>query len=83
MKAICIKNKREVTTAFKDEIRIEGFDLTIGKVYEILELREYSTGILPRKCSLIDDFGFFRHINYDFFIPLDESRNQKIEEILK
>lgn len=85
MKAICIKNERERISAFSfsGESRLQKFDLTIGKVYEIYELYEIAPNILPKKCRLIDDRGKNIHIHFDFFIPLDESRNQKIEEILK
>ena len=85
MKAICIKNKREIISAFNfnGESSLQKFDLTIGKVYEIYELYEIAPKILPKKCRLIDDRGKNIHIHFDFFKPIEEYRNEQIEKILK
>ena len=85
MKAICIKNSRNVTSSigFKGESKHGIFDLTIGKVYEIYELHEFAPNILPKKCRVIDDRGKNIHIHFDFFKPIEEFRNEQIEEILK
>ena len=85
MKAICIKNSRNVTsaTSFKMETRPNRYDLTIGRVYEIYELHEFAPNILPKKCKVIDDFRKNIHAPFDFFKPIEEYRDEQIEEILK
>jgi hypothetical protein len=85
MKAICIKNSRNVTSSigFKGESKLDKFDLTIGKVYEIILLPEYAPNILPKKCKVIDDFRKNIHAPFDFFKPIEEYRDEQIEEILK
>jgi len=85
MKAICIKNEREIISAFSfsGESRLQKFDLTIGKVYEIYELREFAPDILPKKCRLIDDRGKTIHTAFDFFKPIEEFRDEQIEKIFK
>ena len=85
MKAICIQNERERISAFNfnGESSLQKFNLTIGKVYEIYELREFAPDILPKKCRLIDDRGKTIHTAFDFFKPIEEFRDEKIEKILK
>ena len=85
MKAICIKNSRNVTsaTSFKMETRPDRYDLTIGKVYEISMLPELAPNILPKKCIVIDDFRKNVHTPLDFFKPIEEYRDEQIEQILK
>ncbi len=85
MKAICIKNSRNVTsaTSFKMETRPDRYDLTIGKVYDIQELHEFAPRLLPKKCIVIDDFRKNVHVPFDFFKPIEEFRNEQIEKILK
>ena len=85
MKAICIKNSRNVTsaTSFKMETRPDRYDLTIGKVYEISMLPELAPNILPKKCIVIDDFRKNIHAPYELFKPIEEYRNEQIEQILK
>jgi hypothetical protein len=85
MKAICIKNSKEIksVTFFKGESRLIKYDLTIGKVYEIYELHEFAPKILPKKCIVIDDFRKNIHSPYDFFKPIEEYRDEQIEQILK
>lgn len=84
MKAICIKNEREVVYVFDlGESKHGIFDLTIGKVYEIYELHEFAPNILPKKCRVIDNLGKTIHTEFDFFKPIEEYRNEQIEEILK
>ena len=84
MKAICIQNERERISAFnfKGESSLQKFDLTIGKVYEVYELHEFAPNILPKKCRVIDDRGKNIHIHFDFFKPIEEFRNEQIEQIL-
>ena len=85
MKAICIKNSRNVisATGFKDESKLDKFDFTIGKVYEIYLLPELAPNILPKKCIVIDDFRKNIHAPYELFKPIEEYRNEQIEQILK
>jgi len=85
MKAICVKNSRNVTsaTSFKMETRPDRYDLTIGRVYEIYELHEFAPNILPKKCKVIDDFRKNIHAPFDFFKPIEEYRDEQIEQILK
>ena len=85
MKAICIKNSRNVTSSigFKGESKLDKFDLTIGKVYEIILLPEYAPNILPKKCDVIDDRGLSVYVNFDLFKPIEEYRDEQIEQILK
>ncbi len=85
MKAICVKNSRNVTsaTSFKMETRPDRYDLTIGKVYEIDLLPELAPNILPKKCIVIDDFRKNIHAPYELFKPIEEYRNEQIEQILK
>ena len=84
MKAICIKNEREIISAFSfsGESRLQKFDLTIGKVYDIFELENLAPNQLPTKCKLIDDFIKNIHVPFDFFKPIEEFRNEQIQEIL-
>ena len=90
MKAICIKNSRNVisATGFKDESKLDKFDFTIGdftigKVYEIILLPEYAPNILPKKCDVIDDRGLSVYVNFDLFKPIEDYRDEQIEQILK
>jgi hypothetical protein len=85
MKAICIKNQREAVYVFdfKGESSLQKFDLTIGKVYEIFELENLAPNQLPTKYKLIDDFRKNIHVPFDFFKPIEEYRDEQIEEILK
>jgi hypothetical protein len=85
MKAICVKNSRNMTsaTSFKMETRPDRYDLTIGKVYEILLLPEFAPNILPKKCIVIDDFRKNIHAPYELFKPIEEYRDEQIEQILK
>ena len=88
MKAICVRNERELTEItskfiFNGEGRLQKFDLTIGKVYEIYELKNLSPSQLPKKCKLIDDFGKNIHAPFDFFKPIEQYRDEQIKEILK
>jgi hypothetical protein len=87
MKAICIKNERELTEItskfiFNGEGRLQKFDLTIGKVYDIYELEQLAPKILPIKCIVIDDFRKNIHAPLDFFKPIEQFRDEQIEEIL-
>ena len=85
MKAICVKNIKNVisSTSFKGESHLSKYDLTIGKVYEIYEVQQFAPNILPKKWQVIDDFRKNVHTPLDFFIPIVEYRNDKIDEILK
>lgn len=88
MKAICVKNERELTEItskfiFNGEGRLQKFDLTIGKVYEIYELENLAPNQLPTKCKLIDDFRKNVHAPLDFFKPIEQFREEQIEKILK
>jgi hypothetical protein len=85
MKAICVKNSRNVTsaTSFKMETRLDKYDLTIGKVYEIHMLPELAPNILPKKCIVIDDFRKNIHAPYELFKPIEDYREEQIEQILK
>jgi len=85
MKAICVKNSRNVTsaTSFKMETRPDRYDLTIGKVYEIHMLPELAPNILPKKCIVIDDFRKNIHAPYELFKPIEDYREEQIEQILK
>ena len=85
MKAICIENIQKIHTAtsFNGEKKFRKHDLTIGKVYEIYELHEFAPNILPKKCRVIDDRGKNIHIHFDLFKPIEEFRNEQIEQILK
>jgi hypothetical protein len=85
MKAICVKNSRNVTsaTSFKMETRPDRYDLTIGKVYDIQELHELAPRLLPKKCIVIDDFRKNVHVPFDFFKPIEEYRDEQLEQILK
>ena len=82
MKAVCVKNTKNVisATSFKGE---SNYDLTIGKVYEIYEVQQFAPNLLPKKWQVIDDFRKNVHAPLDFFIPIVEYRNDKIDEILK
>jgi len=82
MKAICVKNIKNFTsaTSFKGESK---YDLTIGKIYEIYEVQQFAPNLLPKKWQVIDDFRKNVHTPLDFFIPIAEYRNDKIDEILK
>jgi len=85
MKAICIQNEREIISAFdfNGESRLQKFDLTIGKVYEIYELEQLAPKILPIKCKLIDDFRKNIHCPLDFFKPIEQFRDEQIQQILQ
>ena len=85
MKAICIKNSRNVisATGFKDESKLDKFDFTIGKVYEIYLLPELAPNILPKKCLVTDNSKKFIHAPYELFKPIEEYRDEQIEQILK
>jgi hypothetical protein len=84
MKAICIQNEREIFSAFSfsGESRLQKFDLTIGKVYDIFELENLAPNQLPTKCKLIDDFRKNIHVPFDFFKPIEQYRDEQIKEIL-
>ena len=84
MKAICIQKEREIFSAFSfsGESRLQKFDLTIGKVYDIFELENLAPNQLPTKCKLIDDFRKNIHVPFDFFKPIEEFRDEQIQEIL-
>jgi hypothetical protein len=73
MKAICIKNSSLSPSTY----------LTIGKVYEIILLPEYAPNILPKKCLVTDDNGRFVHVKLNFFKPIEDYRDEQIEQILK
>ena len=73
MKAICIKNSSLASATY----------LTIGKVYEIILLPELAPNILPKKCLVTDDNGRFVHVKLNFFKPIEEYRDEQIEQILK
>ena len=87
MKAVCICNSKPKSNLSKFEYlnnpSLDKYDLTIGKVYEIYELHEFAPRILPKKCKVIDDFRKNIHVPFDFFKPIDEIRNEQIEQILK
>ena len=85
MKAICIQKEREIFSAFSfsGESRLQKFDLTIGKVYDIFELENLAPNQLPTKCKLIDDFRKNIHVPFDFFKPIEQFRDEQIEQILK
>jgi hypothetical protein len=85
MKAICVQNERDRVSAFnfKGESTLQKFDLTIGKVYDIQELQEFAPRILPKKCIVIDDFRKNIHAPFDFFKPIEQYRDEQIQEILK
>jgi len=87
MKAICVKNSIEKSHHSKFEYLNGGgiikYDLTIGKVYEIYELHEFAPNILPKKCIVIDDFRKNIHAPYELFKPIEEWREEQIEQILK
>ena len=85
MKAICIKNSRNVTSSigFKGESKHDIVYLTIGKVYEIYLLPEFAPNILPKKCIVTDDSKKQIHTPYEFFKPIEEYRDEQIEQILK
>jgi len=85
MKAICIKNSRNVTSSigFKDESKLDKFDFTIGKVYEIILLPEFAPNILPKKCLVTDNSKKFIHAPYELFKPIEDYREEQIEQILK
>jgi len=85
MKAICVKNSRNVTsaTSFKMDTRLDKYDLSIGKVYEIHMLPELAPNILPKKCIVIDDFRKNIHAPYELFKPIEDYREEQIEQILK
>jgi|LakMenEpi03Aug12_release.lakeMendotaPanAssembly.Ray.scaffolds.fasta_scaffold623646_4 hypothetical protein len=87
MKAICVKNSIEKSHHSKFEYLNGGgiikYDLTIGKVYEISMLSELAPNILPKKCIVIDDFRKYIHAPYELFKPIEEFRNEQIDEILK
>jgi hypothetical protein len=73
MKAICIKNSSLASDTY----------LTIGKVYEIYLLPNLAPNILPKKCLLTDDNGRLVHVKLDFFKPIEDYREEQIEQILK
>jgi hypothetical protein len=77
MKAICIKN-----SSLSSRLSSSTY-LTIGKVYEILLLPNLAPNILPKKCSVTDDNGRLVHAKFDFFKPIEEYRDEQIEQILK
>lgn len=85
MKAICVKNERDRVSAFnfKGESALQKFDLTIGKVYEIYELENLAPNQLPAKCKLIDDFRKNIHAPFDFFKPIEQFRDEQIQQILQ
>ena len=85
MKAICVKNERERDDKLSQylEQKLQKFDLTIGKVYDIKELQEFAPRILPKKCIVIDDFRKNIHAPFDFFKPIEQYRDEQIQEILK
>jgi len=85
MKAICIKNSRNVisATGFKDESKLDKFEFTIGKVYEIILLPELAPNILPKKCLVTDNSKKFIHAPYELFKPIEDYREEQIEQILK
>ena len=85
MKAICVKNEmyRSSKLSLSSEQKLQKFDLTIGKVYDIQELHEFAPKILPKKCIVIDDFRKNIHAPFDFFKPIEQYRDEQIQEILK
>ncbi len=87
MKAICVKNtlEKKLHSRFDylNDSGLSKFDLTIGKIYEIYEIQQFAPNILPKKWQVIDDFRKNVHTPLDFFIPIVEYRNDKIDEILK
>jgi hypothetical protein len=85
MKAICVRTERDIISAFsfKGESRLQKFDLTIGKVYEIFELENLAPNQLPTKCKLIDDFRKNIHAPLDFFKPIEQFRDEQIQLILE
>ena len=85
MKSICIKNERESDgklSQYSGKIT-HHYNLTIGNVYDIQELHEFAPKILPKKCMVIDDFGKNIHAPFDFFKPIEQFRDEQIQEILK
>ena len=85
MKAICVRNEmyRSSKLSLYSEQKLQKFDLTIGKVYDIQEQQEFAPKILPKKCIVIDDFGKNIHAPFDFFKPIEQYRDEQIQEILK
>ena len=85
MKAICVSNEmyRSSKLSLYSEQKLQKFDLTIGKVYDIQELQEFAPKILPKKCIVIDDFRKNIHAPFDFFKPIEQYRDEQIQEILK
>jgi len=87
MKAICVKNSIEKKLHSKfDYLKESGllkYDLTIGKVYEIYEVQQFAPNLLPKKWQVIDDFRKNVHTPLDFFKPIEEYRDEQIEQILK
>jgi hypothetical protein len=83
MKAICVKNSKEIKSAtfFKGESRLIKYDLTIGKVYEILLLPELAPNILPKKWQVIDDLRKNVHTPFDFFKPIADRTMAAIQPI--
>ena len=85
MKAICVRNEmyRSSKLSLYSEQKLHKFNLTIGKVYDIQELSEFAPKILPKKCIVIDDFRKNIHAPFDFFKPIEQYRDEQIQEILK
>jgi len=85
MKAICIENTQTIhsATSFNGEKKFRKHHLTIGKVYEIIILTELAPNILPKKCDVIDDSGRNIYANFNLFKPIEEYRDEQIEQILK
>ncbi len=72
MKMICVNNEDED----------EDINLTIGKEYECLDsyyYGNYSFEIII--CKLVNDIGKWIVCPKNYFITLEEYRNQKLEEL--
>jgi hypothetical protein len=87
MKAICVKNTLEKNYHsrfdYLKESGLSKYDLTIGKIYEIYEVKQFAPNLLPDKWQVIDDFRKNVHTPLDFFKPIEEYRDEQIEQILK
>ena len=71
MKVVCKTNSHTTCSCIQ-------FNLTIGKVYEVMDIEKYGKWFW-----LIDDTGEWITVSSKYFYPIDVIRNKQLEEILK
>ena len=75
MKVVCIKNTYKGTT-----YKGTHMDLTYGKAYEVIDQQPFQ--INEQMYQIIDDKGTLAWYDREVVIPLDEWREERLNEIL-